>query len=89
MGLHPLSLRANHVSLAVQDKLYYKLMTAERVLVVNIKNLENESKRAQGNETLRMTLTILRHSSMNLKYLLQIAKRAFIMTCDLETKAYQ
>ena len=41
---------ANNASPSVQDKLYRKLLTAKRLLVVNLKHLKNELEWAKGND---------------------------------------
>ena len=41
---------ANNVSPSVQDKLYCKLLTSKRALVVHIKHLKNELEWAKGND---------------------------------------
>ena len=41
---------ADNASPLVQDKLYCKLLTAKRVLVVNLKHLKNELEWAKGND---------------------------------------
>ena len=48
-GLTPSLPHANNVPPLVQDKLYHKLLTAKRVLVVNLKHLKNELEWAHGN----------------------------------------
>ena len=41
---------ANNASPLVQDKLYRKLLTAKRLLVVNLKHVKNELAWAKGND---------------------------------------
>ena len=47
-GLTPSLPYANNASPSVQDKLYIKLLTTKRLLIVNLKHLKNELEWAKG-----------------------------------------
>ena len=49
-GLTPSMPHVNNASPLVQDKFYRKLLTAKRLLVVNLKHLKNKLECAKGND---------------------------------------
>ena len=49
-GLTPSLPHANNAFPSVQDKLYCELLTAKRLLVINLKHLKNELEWAKGND---------------------------------------